>query len=335
MKIGMRHQAIGNSKQARIFGLTLGTIFLALCVPVYAQQATKIPRIGYLASSGLAPSEAFQQALRELGHIEGKNIAFEFRASGGKPEQNSDLAAELVRLRVDVIVAAGAGAIRAAKNATPSIPIVMSEVNDPIALGFIASFARPGGNITGISNLSPELSGKRLELITEIIPKTSRVALLAYRGVAMRTSIEETQLAAQSMHLQLQLLEVNGPAEFESVFEAAKKQRADALIQIEAAVLSPHQQRIIELAEKHSLPVMYNHRVHVEAGGLMSYGLDAVERQQRVAALVDKILKGRKPADLPVEQPKKFEFIINLKAAKHIGLTIPPNVLVRADRVIK
>jgi putative ABC transport system substrate-binding protein len=161
------------------------------------------------------------------------------------------------------------------------------------------------------------------------------VALLAYRGVAMRTSIEETQLAAQSMHLQLQLLEVNGPAEFESVFEGAKRQRADALIQIEAAVLSPHQQRIIELAEKHRLPVLYNHREHVEAGGLMSYGLDANERQQRVAALVDKILKGRKPADLPVEQPKKFEFVINLKTAKQIGLTIPPNVLARADKVIK
>jgi putative tryptophan/tyrosine transport system substrate-binding protein len=335
MKIGMRHQTTGNSKKARIFDLTLGAIFFALCVSAYAQQATKIRRVGYLASAGLAPSEALRQALRDLGYIEGKNIAFEFRASAGKPEQSSHLAAELVRLRVDVIVAAGAGAIRAAKNATASIPIVMSEVNDPIALGFIASLAHPGGNITGISNLSPELSGKRLELVTEIIPKTSRVALLAYRGVAMRTSIEETQLAAQSMQLQLQLLEVNGPAEFESVFEAAKKQRADALIQIEAAVLSPHQQRIIELAEKHRLPVVYNHREHVQAGGLMSYGLDAVERQQRVAALVDKILKGRKPADLPVEQPTKFEFVINLKTAKQIGITIPPNVLARADRVIK
>jgi ABC-type uncharacterized transport system substrate-binding protein len=318
--------------------LGLSAIAFALVVAgavVAAQQPTKMSRIGYLASAGSAPPEPFRQALRDLNHIEGKNIAFEFRASGGKPERSADLAIELVRLKVDVIVAEGAGAIRAAKNATSTIPIMMSEVNDPIALGFVASLAHPGSNITGISNLSPELSGKRLELLKDILPKLSRVALLAYRGVAMRTSVEETQLAAQSLHLQLQLLEVDGPGEFESVFEAAKKQRAQALMQVQAAVLSPHQQRIIELAAKNRLPVLYNNRVDVEGGGLMSYGFNIVERQKRVAALVDKILKGAKPADLPVEQPAKFELVINLKTAKQIGLTIPPNVLARADLIVR
>jgi ABC-type uncharacterized transport system substrate-binding protein len=245
------------------------------------------------------------------------------------------LALELVSLGVDVIVAEGAGAIRAAKNATSEIPILMSEVNDPITLGFVANLAHPGGNITGLSNLSPELSGKRLELLKEVIPKISHVALLAYRGVAMRTSIEEAQLAARSAHLQLELLEVTGPGEFESAFETAKKQRAEALMQIQAGVLTPHQHRIIELAAKNKLPALYNSGVDAQAGGLMSYGFDAVERQRRLAALVDKILKGAKPANLPVEQPTKFEFVINLKTAKQIGLIIPPNVLSRADKVIK
>jgi putative tryptophan/tyrosine transport system substrate-binding protein len=322
-------------KKTVLLLILIVAIQLSVAVTAQAQQPGKILRIGYLASTGSAPPEAFQQGLRELGYIEGKNIAFEFRASGGKSERNVDLAVELVRLKVDVIVAEGAGAIRAAKNATSTIPIMMSEVNDPIALGFVASLAHPGGNITGISNLSPELSGKRLELLKEVNPKLSRVVLLAYRGVAMRTSIEETQLAARSLHVQLQLLEVSGPGEFESVFEAAKKQHAEALMQIQAGILSPHQQRIIELAAKNRLPALYNNRVDVEAGGLMSYGFNVVERQQRVAALVEKILKGAKPADLPVEQPTKFEFIINLKAAKQIGLTIPPNVLVRADKVIR
>jgi putative ABC transport system substrate-binding protein len=311
----------------------LATVLLGTAPSAEAQQAGKILRIGYLASS--APPEAFRQRLRDLGYIEGKNIAFEFRTSGGNSERNSELAVELVRLRVDVIVAGGAGAIRAAKNATSTIPIVMSAVNDPIALGFVASLAHPGGNITGISTLSPELSGKRLELLREVIPKVSRVALLAHRAVAMRTSIDETQLAAQSLQLKLQLLEVDGPGEFESAFEAAKKQRAEALMQIQSGILSPHQQRIIDLAAKNRLPALYNNRVNVEAGGLMSYGLDAVERQRRAAALVDKILKGRKPADLPVEQPTKFEFVVNLKTAKQIGLAIPPNVLARADKVVR
>jgi len=317
----------------KLFWLITATLLISIH-PAEAQQP-KLRRIGYLASTGSAPPEPFRQALRNLGYVEGKNIAFEFRASGGKPERNADLALELVSLNIELIVAEGAGAIRAAKNATSEIPILMSEVNDPITLGFVANLAHPGGNVTGLSNLSPELSGKRLELLKEVIPKISRVALLAYRGVAMRTSIEEAQLAARSSHLQLELLEVTGPGEFESAFEMAKKQRAEALMQIQAGVLTPHQQRIIELAAKNRLPALYNNRVDVEAGGLMSYGFDAVERQRRLAALVDKILKGAKPSDLPVEQPTKFELLINLKTAKQIDLKIPPNVLARADRVIR
>ena len=317
----------------KLFWLITATLLISIH-PAEAQQP-KLRRIGYLASTGSAPPEPFRQALRNLGYVEGKNIAFEFRASGGKPERNADLALELVSLNIELIVAEGAGAIRAAKNATSEIPILMSEVNDPIPLGFVANLAHPGGNVTGLSNLSPELSGKRLELLKEVIPNISRVALLAYRGVAMRTSIEEAQLAARSSHLQLELLEVTGPGEFESAFEMAKKQRAEALMQIQAGVLTPHQQRIIELAAKNRLPALYNNRVDVEAGGLMSYGFDAMERQRRLAALVDKILKGAKPANLPVEQPTKFEFVINLKAAKQIALIIPPNVLSRADKVIK
>jgi putative ABC transport system substrate-binding protein len=312
----------------------LTAILLVSIHPAEAQQP-KLRRIGYLASAGSTPPEPFRQALRDLGYIEGRNIAFEFRASGGRPERTTDLALELVSLKVDLIVAAGAGAIRAAKKATSEIPILMSEVNDPITLGFVANLAHPGGNITGLSNLAPELSGKRLELLKEVIPKISRVGLLAYRGVAMRTSIEEAQLAARSSHLQLELLEVTGPGDFESAFEMAKKQRAEALMQIQAGVLTPHQQLIIDLAAKNRLPALYNSRVDVEAGGLMSYGFDALERQRRVAALVDKILKGAKPADLPVEQPTKFDLAINLKTAQQIGLTIPPNVLARADKVIR
>jgi putative ABC transport system substrate-binding protein len=317
----------------KLFWLITATLLISIH-PAEAQQP-KLRRIGYLASTGSAPPEPFRQALRNLGYVEGKNIAFEFRASGGKPERNADLALELVSLNIELIVAEGAGAIRAAKNATSEIPILMSEVNDPITLGFVANLAHPGGNVTGLSNLSPELSGKRLELLKEVIPNISRVALLAYRGVAMRTSIEEAQLAARSSHLQLELLEVTGPGDFESAFEMAKKQRAEALMQIQAGVLTPHQQLIIDLAAKNRLPALYNSRVDVEAGGLMSYGFDALERQRRVAALVDKILKGAKPADLPVEQPTKFDLAINLKTAQQIGLTIPPNVLARADKVIR
>jgi putative tryptophan/tyrosine transport system substrate-binding protein len=316
--------------------LWLLTIFLfGAAGIVEAQQPGNVFKIGYLAAGGSAPPQAFLQGLRDLGYVEGKNIIFEYRAPGEKSVRSTDLAAELVRLKVDLIVAEGAGAIRAAKNASATIPIVMAHVNDPIVLGLVASLSRPGGNITGNSNLSPELSGKRVELLKEVLPRMSRLAVLAYRGEAMRTSIQETEITAQSLHLQLQLLEVNGPDEIESAFDAAKKQRADALVQIEAGLFSPHQQRIIGLATNAGLPAMHNNRADVEIGGLMSYGPDRVDMNRRAASFVDKVLKGTKPKDLPVEQPRKFEFAINLKTAKQIGLTIPPNVLVRADKVIK
>jgi putative ABC transport system substrate-binding protein len=319
----------------RMFALALCAILFALCSSAEAQQPGRVFRIGYLAAGGSSPPEAFLQGLRDLGYIEGKNITFEYRAPGEKSGRSTDLAAELVRLKVDLIVAEGAGAIRAAKNASATIPIVMAHVNDPIVLGLVASLAHPGGNITGNSNLSPELSGKRLELLKEVLPRMSRLAVLAYRAESMRTSIKETEVAAQSLHLQVQLLEVKGPVEIESAFDEAKKQRADALVQIEAALFAPHQQRIIELATKARLPAVHNNRADVEAGGLMSYGPDRVDMNRRAASFVDKILKGAKPAELPVEQPRKFEFAINLKTAKQISLTIPPNVLARADHMIK
>jgi putative ABC transport system substrate-binding protein len=329
----------------KFFGLTLsplpfalssvGAMLFAHCTFADAQQPKKIPRIGYLTSSGRSSFEAFTTALRQLGYVEGKSVIFEFRTTENTARLQPELAGELTQLKVDVIVAVGAGAIRAAKNATSTIPIVMSEVNDPIALGFVASLAHPGGNITGMSNLSPELSGKRLELIKEVVPRASRIAVLAYRGEAMRSSIKETEVAAQSLRLQIQLLEVKVPDEIEFAFDAVKKQHSHALVQIQAAFFNSHQQRIIELAAKNRLPAMYNSRTDVEAGGFMSYGYDALERNQRVASLVDRILKGAMPADVPVEQPTKFEFMINLKTARQIGLTIPANVLARADRVIR
>jgi putative tryptophan/tyrosine transport system substrate-binding protein len=311
-------------------------LLFVLSVFADAQQPTKIHRVGFLGTEAREQMDAVGRVLRELGYIEGKNVIYEFRAGrGNEPERYADFAAELARLKVEVIVAGGAGAVRAAKNASATIPIVMGVVNDPVALGYVASLAHPGGNITGISNLSPELSGKRLELVKEVIPKATRVAVLAYRGAAMRTSIKETEDAGPFLKIKLQLLEISAPDQLESLFDAAKKDRADALVQIEANFLAPYQRRIIDLAAKNRLPAMFNNHVNVEAGGLMSYGPDPTGMNRQIALIVDKILKGRKPAEIPVEQPKKFEFAINLQAAKQIGLTIPLNVLARADRVIR
>ena len=321
--------------RAKLLVYVLLTLILANIHLADAQQPKKIPRIGYLTGVGSGPNEAFLQGLRDLGYVEGQNILIEFRTTGGKFERLPELAAELVQLRVDVIVADTAGEVTAAKNATATIPIVMRGVSDPIALGLVASLAHPGGNITGMAVLAPELSGKRLELLKEVIPKLSRVALLTTPGKAWRTSIKETEVTAQALGLQLQILQVRGVDELEGVFDAAKKQRAEALVQVQATSLGPYQPRIIELAAKNRLPTMYYNRRSVEIGGLMSYGQDNLHLNRRVASMVDKILKGRKPADIPVEQPMKFEFVINLKAAKQIGLTIPPNVLARGDKVIK
>jgi len=305
-----------------------------------AQQAKKVPRIGYLTgssfSSQLARIEAFRQALRELGHLEGKNIIIEWRYAEEKLDRLPALAAELVRLKVEVIVTAGATNTRAAKEATTTIPIVMAQDPDPVGNGFVASLARPGGNITGLSSLTADLSGKRLELLKEILPKLSRVAVLGTSASpGMAQQLRETELAAGAFGVQLQYLDVLGPKDIETAFREARKGRADAVLVLRGPVLNSQRTQVVELAVKSRLPATYPQSEYVENGGLMSYGVSETDLFRRAATYVDKILKGAKPADLPVEQPTKFELIINLKTAKQIGLTIPPNLLARADKVIK
>ena len=324
----------------RIVVCLLITSLLHTVPPAEAQQPAKVPRIGFLAapfpSSYTARIEAFRQGLRELGYVEGKNIVIEYRYAEGKLDRLPTLAAELVRLRVAVIVTGGSTNTRAAKEATATIPIVMSQDGDPVANGFVASLARPGGNITGLSNLAPELSGKRLELLKEIVPRLSRVAVLGTStnpGTAQ--VLKETELAARAFGVKLQYLDVLSSKDIETAFRAAGKERADAVLVLAGSIFASHRTQVVDLAEKSRLPAIYSRREDVEARGLMSYGVSQPDLDRRAATYVDKILKGAKPADLPVEQPKKFEFIINLKAAKQIGLTIPPNVLVRADKVIK
>jgi putative ABC transport system substrate-binding protein len=275
--------------------------------------------------------------LRELGYVEGKNIAIELRSAEGKLDRLPALAAELVRLKVDIIVSFGCGPTRAAKEATSTIPIVMTNEGDPVGNGIVASLARPGGNITGLSTLAPELNGKRLELLKEIVPKFSHVAVFgtsAQPGNAQM--LKEVEIAAKAFGVQLQYVDLLEPKHIETAFRAAVKGRADAVLWLVAgAVAAISRTEVADLAVKNRLPVMYALRAIVEAGGLTFYGVNLDDLDRRAATYVDKILKGAKPADLPVEQPKKFEFIINLKAAKQIGLTIPPNVLVRADKVIR
>jgi putative tryptophan/tyrosine transport system substrate-binding protein len=318
----------------------LSAMLLALCLSAQAQQPQKVPRIGYLSS--VSPSvisdrtEAFRQGLRELGHVEGKNIVIEWRYAEGKPDRVSEVAAELVRLKVDLIVTTGPPVTRSAKEATSTIPIVMAQDPDPVGNGFVASLARPGGNITGLSTLAPEISGKQLELLKEIVPKLSRVAVL---GTSTRPgnaqSLRELELAAGTFGVRLQYLDVLSSKDIETAFRAASKGRAEAVLVLGGPVLNSHRTQIADLAAKNRLPAIYERREYVEAGGLMVYGASITEMFRRAATYVDKVLKGAKPADLPVEQPTKFELVINLKTAKQIGLTIPPNVLVRADKVIR
>jgi putative tryptophan/tyrosine transport system substrate-binding protein len=317
------------------------TVILASVLFTYAQQPGKIPRIGYL--TGVSPftnsarHEAFRQGLRELGYVEGKNIVIDWRSAEGKFDRLPALAAELVRLKVDIIVTGGGATTRAVKEVTTTIPIVMAQDGDPVGNGFVASLARPGGNITGLATFAPELSGKRLELLKEIVPRLSRVAVLgnsAQPGNAQ--TLREVELAAKAFGVQLQYLDILGPKDIATAFQAASKGRADAvLILVAGLVATAERPQIADLAVKSRLPVIYDRPEAVESGGLMSYGVSTADLDRRAATYVDKILKGAKPNDLPVEQPKKFELIINLKAAKQIGLTIPPNVLARADKVIR
>jgi putative ABC transport system substrate-binding protein len=310
-------------------------------VAAEAQQPAKIPRIGYLSptSPSVSPSriEAFRQGLRELGYIEGKNILIEYRYAEGKFDRLPALAAELVRLKVDLIVTTGPTVTRAAKEATTTVPIVMATDTDPVGNGFVTSLARPGGNITGLSALAPELSGKQLELLKEVVPKLSRVAVFGTStNPGNAQMLREVKLAAGAFGVKLQYLEVRSPKDIETAFRAASKGRADAVLYLVAGLVDAgHRTEITDLAVNSRLPVIYTGRASVEAGGLMSYGVNTADLDRRAATYVDKMLKGAKPAELPVEQPIKFEFIINLKAAKQIGLTIPPNVLVRADKVIR
>jgi putative ABC transport system substrate-binding protein len=324
----------------KVFARLLVTILLSSAAHVEAQQPAKVPRIGFLSS--LSPSsisartQSFREGLRELGYVEGKNIVIDWRYAEGNADRLKELAAELVRLKVDVIVTGGPAVNRPAKEATATIPIVLSFDNDPVGNGFAASLARPGGNITGLSTHYPEISGKQLELLKEIVPRLARVAVLGNSTVpGNEQALKETELAAGAFGVKLQYLDVQNPKEIETAFRAASKARADAVLVLGSQVVTSNAKQFAELAVKGRLPAIYWSPEFVEAGGLMTYSVSITDLFRRAATYVDKILKGAKPADLPVEQPIKFEFIVNLKAAKQIGLTIPPNVLVRADKVIR
>jgi putative tryptophan/tyrosine transport system substrate-binding protein len=318
----------------------LAIFFLTTVSRADAQQTKKVSRIGYLspssASADSARVGAFRQGLLDLGYVQGKNIVIDYRYAEGKPELLPDLAAELVRFKVDVIMTFGGPGTLAAKGATKTIPIVITDVSDPVALGLIASLAHPGGNVTGLSPLAKELSGKQLELLMEAFPRVSRVAVfLDQTSRSNALSLEEIKVAAGALQVALQPLQVRGPDDFEPTFSAVKRERAGALIVLRTASTNTYRARIVDFTAKSRLPAMYADSEFTDAGGLMSYGSNRLDLFRRAATYVDKILKGAKPADLPVEQPKNFEFIINLKAAKQIGVTIPPNVLARADRVIR
>jgi ABC-type uncharacterized transport system substrate-binding protein len=331
--------------KAKILVYALPVLILATIHLAEAQQPSKIPRIGYLFPGTLSNSppppnssrQAFRRGLRDLGYVEGQNIVIEYRYADGKPDRLADLAAEMVRLKLDVILAAGGiESALAAQKATKTIPIVFTSVSDPIEFGLIASLARPGGNLTGLTNIAAELSGKRLELIKETVPKLSRVAMLWNpEDPGLSLAFKKSQEAAQALGLQLQSLEVRGSEDFETAFKAAANKRADAFVVPSSQFFMGQRAKLAELAVRSRLSAIYADKEFVESGGLMSYGPNLADLYRRAATYVDKILKGAKPGDLPVEQPMKFELVINLKAAKQIGLTIPPNVLARADKVIK
>jgi putative ABC transport system substrate-binding protein len=322
--------------------LALSAMLFALCVFAHAQQPGKIPRIGYVRVVGFpstpAPNvEAFRRGLRDLGYIEGENIVIEFRYAEGKPDRIPSLVAELVQLKVDVLISGDDPTIRVAKQATKTIPIVMVSNQDPVATGVVDSLARPGGNITGISRLTRELSGKRLELLTEVLPGIARVGILwDSSSEGSKISFKEYQAAARALKIQLQSLEVRGPdPDLDGAFQSAVKGRASTLVVVGGALLNGRRKQIANYAIKHRLPSMYDSSLWIEPGGLISYSTNDAESYRRAAWMVNKILKGTKPADIPVEQPTKFELVINLKTAKALNLTIPQSVLFRADKVIK
>ena len=331
--------AIGRADRKKIVCLVLGALLFALCVTVEAQQPRKIPKVGKLF---LRPAESSYgkdltlQALRDLGYADGKNIIFELRHADNKPERLPVLAEELVRLKMDVILAASVNAAQTAKNATKTIPVVFVSTADPVAAGLVDSLARPGGNLTGFTTIAQLLSGKRLELLKETAPAISRIAVLWNPNNRFSTEVwKESLFSARELGLQVHSMEVSNAAKIDSAFEAATKARSQGVAATLDGLINSNQKRIAELAVKYRLPAVYPRGDFAESGGLMSYGPEQTEPYRRTAVMLDKILKGTKPADIPVEQPTKFELTINLKAAKQIGLTIPPNVLARADKVIK
>ena len=319
---------------------TLAALLLAVAFPAEAQQPKKVPRIGYVDAGSPATTghraQAFVQGLRDLGYVEGQNIVIEYRWAEGKLESLPALVEEVVRRRVDVIVSSATPAIRFAKEQTTTIPIVMAGVTDPVGVGFVTSLARPGGNITGLTHLSPDLSGKRLELLKEVVPRLLRVAVLWNPNQpGQSAAFKDTQVAAQALRVTLISMEVRNREEIERALSGMGKDHSQALFELPDPLTFFNRELITEFAAKHRLPAMYSFREYVDAGGLMSYGTSFPDLFRRAATYVDKILKGAKPADLPVEQPMKFELVINLKTAKQIGLTIPPNVLARADKVVR
>jgi putative ABC transport system substrate-binding protein len=328
-------------RKAGVLSILFVVVLLAVAVVAEAQQPKKVSRLGYLSNrdpaSESARSEAIRLALREFGYIEGQNIAIEYRYAEAKLDRLPALAAELVRLKVDIIVTGGEAPVRAARNATKTIPIVMMGAGvDPVKAGYVESLARPGGNITGITNLVTQLGGKRLELLKEVVPKVARIAVLYDPAIPSSVlELKEVQTAARALRLTVQPWEIRAAHDFEKVFAALSKERPDGLYVSPGPLMSNNQKRIVDFALRSRLATVYVRREFVDDGGLMSYGADLADSYRRVAYYVDKILKGAKPADLPVEQPTKFEFVINLKTAKQIGLTIPQKVLARADKVIK
>jgi putative ABC transport system substrate-binding protein len=320
-----------------IITLLLG--LLALPCIVAAQPAQHVPRIGFLSGGSPAATaarvEAFRQGLRELGYVEGHNLVIEWRYAEGQLERLPTLAAELVRLAVDVIVTAAPGPTRATKAATATIPIVMAYDSDPVGNGFVASLAHPGGNITGLSSLAPEISSKQLELLRELVPQLSHVAVLGMFDPLYASRFHEIERAAGALQIQLHYLDVRSPPDMETAFQEARAGRADAVLVLASPLLESHRSEVAALAATHRLPTIYHVAEFVEAGGLLSYGVSFLDLYRRAAPYVDKILKGAKPADLPVEQPVKFELIINLKAAQALGITLSPSLLFQADRVVQ
>jgi putative ABC transport system substrate-binding protein len=330
----------GSSKRLQLIAYIVTSLVFALCFSVHAQQPAKIPIIGYFSvvprSANPERIAAFRDGLRQLGYVERKNIVIEWRSAENNQDLLPALAAELVHLKVDLIVTAGSPVTRAAKEATSTIPIVMALDPDPVGNGFVASLARPGGNVTGVSALSPDLSGKQLEILKEIVPKLSRVAVLGSSNRPGNAQIlKEAELAAETMSIRLQYLDVLNSKDIDSAFRGARKEHAQAVLVLTGPQLNSRRRQITDLAAKNHLPAIYEREEFINEGGLSVYGASVSDLSRRAATYVDKILKGAKPAELPIEQPTKFELLINLKTAKQIGLTIPPNVLARADRVIR